>query len=764
MMKRLNNQKFFYLLTFGMIVVLGLGTITILYGAAAKWIQVGNLHNFYQEHGCEPEEDFGTEQQFGLRWPGFYWDQDCQAAKGLWIGVRNFDDPLAGKVYPHKVIHCGPRPRPEIVENEFMPIPFDQTGTGLKLYGRIEHPLVYVDNMPATDLTYNDIVEVIDPSLKVDRMMANNFHTSVGISCKRKIYAYSHAGYDNFHIQEFVFTNTGICSKDESLTHNQTLEDVYFQWQYRYAICGEGTVEGTGINWRNEPGWGTPRDMRWGINTMNEVIGEHPDNPRTNSRYPGSSLLNKFDFGVDEYDHNSNPIRAFYTWHGRHSETDYDNIGSPNVYGYKADGRLGATQFVGVVTLHADKSPDDHSNDFNQPSTAVKIESNCDANFNNNQFNEQRMTNEYQDYCAFGYRDLSQAEEVGDKYANQAAEVGLGGFSQSIAFGPYTLEPGDSVRIVWAEAANGLARNQGHYVGRNWYRVFKQGKSISVEMPDPNNPQQLVTKDITDEDEANDYKNSWVYTGKDSLMNTYRKAIDVFNQDFDLENQYPPDPPREFLVESQGNRIYLTWADNAESHPRFEGYRIYRAQGKADSTYYLIADLNKTDGNIAHEYSDYNAVRGQGYFYYISAYDDGSTNNGVPLLSSPFWTRTNKAAYLLKPPSETLADIRIVPNPYNIRNTDGYQYSEEPYKVMFLNLPFRCKIRIFTERGDLIYKMNHEGSGDARWDLITDSRQIVVSGVYIVHFEVDQDIRDPFTNDLIISKGTSTYRKMVIIR
>jgi hypothetical protein len=69
---------------------------------------------------------------------------------------------------------------------------------------------------------------------------------------------------------------------------------------------------------------------------------------------------------------------------------------------------------------------------------------------------------------------------------------------------------------------------------------------------------------------------------------------------------------------------------------------------------------------------------------------------------------------------------------------------------MFVNLPNECKIKIFTERGDLIYEMDHAGSGDRRWDLITSSRQIVVSGVYIATFE------DP--------DGNMVYRKFVVIR
>lgn len=735
------------------------------FGAAAKWMNVGYLHNFYQEHGCEPEEDYGSTQQFGLRWPAFWPNQDCQAAKGFWIGLTEFYDPIAKNTFSHKVVHCGPRPRPEIEQVEVMPIPFEESGTGLLMKGRIPHPLVYVDGVGATDMEYDDVVEIIDPSLKSDRLLINRFHTSVGIDGERRIYGYSQQYNDNFHIQEYVFTNKGICSKDETITHNDTLNGVYFHWQYRIAISFEGTVEGTGIDWVGNPGWGTVRDMRWGKNTMNEAIGEHPQAPKTESEYPSDNLMNKFKFGVDEYHDDGDIIRGFYSWHGLHSEVAYDNIGSPNVLGYKADGRLGSTQFVGVVTLHADDGVNTIIDDLEQPATSVKIESNDAATTSNDQFSEARMKDEYNRFCAFGYPEKSQAEEVGAGYANTDAGVGGGGFSQAIAFGPYRMEPGDSVRIVLAECVAGISRKKGLEVGRNWYKV-KKGETITAEMPNPDDENHnLITKTISTESGANEYKDAWVYTGKDSLLNTFRRAKNLWGNGLDLEEQVPPDPPSSFEVESQGNRIYLKWADNAESHPRFEGYKIYRAQGNFDSTYYEIADLNLSDGTLVNEFSDYTASRGQGYYYYITSYDNGTETNGIPLHSSPFWTRTNKGAYLLKPPSATINDIRVVPNPYNIRNsTLQYVGKTEQNKIMFLNLPEKCKIRIFTERGDLIYTIDHEGSGDSRWDLITSSRQVVVSGVYIAHFEVPEDIKDNATGDVIIHKGESTYKKFIIIR
>lgn len=722
--------------------------------AEAKWMMIGNLHNFYQAHGCEPEEDYGSEQQWGLRWPAFFDHQDMQAAKGMWIAVRNFKDPLNNdQLYDYKVVHCGPRPRPEIEENEFMPADYR-----IKLIGKFQHPLVYVDGESATDLQYNDVVDAIDPDLTCDRLIQNRVNTSVGISFTRNIYGWSQQYYSDFLIYEYIFENTGIYNRTgDVMDPVPTHEGVYFHWQYRNAIAGEGTVEGVAIDWLGRPGWGTPRDMRWGINTMNDVIGETPDSPVLESDFPDMGYV-----GRDEFDDKGEIIRAFYSWHGKHSGVnDYDNIGSPNFKGYKHDGRLGAYQYVGVATLHADKSPDDRSDDQYQPSSTNFIESNSPATRNNDQFDPARMQSEYEDYCACGHpADGSHAEQVGNDYPNKFCKDG--GMSQSIAFGPYRMEPGDKIRIVLAEAAAGLARDFNidpndpndvkndlrRKVGNDWYRVVVDGESVNVTYPDRS------TGTIKDEKGANEYKNLWVYTGRDSIISTFKKAISLFNDSLNLGNANPPLPPSSFEVTSLGNYIHLEWnRTDPESHPNFEGYKIYRALGSMyDSTYYLIADLNAADGNLVGEFDDYTAIRGESYYYYIVAYDNGVNNPfypGVPLHSSPFYTRTNKPASLVKPPSEGLDDIVIVPNPYNIRNT-SLNFTNEPNKIMFFNLPEECDIKIYTERGDLIFKKHHRGSGDDTWNMLTSSRQIVVSGVYIVTFETP--------------KGEKTFRKLVVIR
>ena len=197
----------------------------------------------------------------------------------------------------------------------------------------------------------------------------------------------------------------------------------------------------------------------------------------------------------------------------------------------------------------------------------------------------------------------------------------------------------------------------------------------------------------------------------------------------------------------------LSWDGTApESHPYFDGYQIYRAVSRPDTTYELIYE---TDGStFVSSYEDRTPVRGFDYYYYILSKDNGSTNPvnpGVPLVSNRFYTMTNKPAYLRRPAGGELSEIRIVPNPYHI-NAVKLQFGiDAPDRLAFYGLPPECTIRIYTERGDLIDTIEHiDGSGDELWNSITSSRQVIVSGIYIAVFETPN--------------GESAIRKFIVVR
>ncbi len=70
-------------------------------------------------------------------------------------------------------------------------------------------------------------------------------------------------------------------------------------------------------------------------------------------------------------------------------------------------------------------------------------------------------------------------------------------------------------------------------------------------------------------------------------------------------------------------------------------------------------------------------------------------------------------------------------------------------RLRFINLPSSCTIRIFNLNGELVRTILHIDTevpeqgptvpnnlgGDEWWDLLSDNRQLVASGIYIFHIE-----------------------------
>jgi hypothetical protein len=720
-----------------------------------KWLWVSSLRQYFSNTGAEIEYGYrgrgpwlNFDQDFGLRWPAHYLNTDHNVGKALWIGTTSFSDPN-GTTYPYKVIPLG---RSTIWMNSASyPVVF-------KLIGRFAAPQVIVDGANASDLDANDLDltsgDQIDPSIPSDRMIYNVVNTPIGITTTRKVYAFTQQYHDNYYIYEYVFKNTGFSDNTGGvLTPARTLTGVVFDFRYRFADNNDGY----------EAGWGFPA-ISYGKNTINDAVGQ--DAAHT---LPAP-----------------NNFCANFAYYGPHSASTgvSDDIGAPNA---RNGSVLGGIGFTGELFLHADTSPQDTTNDITQPRTTAFMGS--DGIIENisagSPFNASSMTLQYQDMTA-GHDAQTHAEQIGKdangwptQFANLwgGRGVATGGYQNQQGFGPYTLAPGDSIRIVIAEAVAGISREKVWEVANNWYTWYKNGKTGSTAFALPTSDPTLPAgtswnpsypSTTTD---GNFYKNAWTFTGRDSLFQTFRRARANYYSHYNIPQ--PPPPPEKFTVTSAGDKIILQWVGtNAESWPHFDGYRVYRAEAKADTTFSLIFSCNKSD--LANSYNDKSAKRGFNYFYYIQSKDDGSQNDiepGVPLVSSEFYTKTNAPASLRRPPGMinnvlNLEAIRVVPNPYNIKARPiqfGTTRSVQD-QLAFFGLPPKCKINIYTETGDLIKTINHTNlSGDERWNAQTSSNQIVVSGLYIAYFEVTENTYDD-NKQLILRQGDNTFRKFIIIR
>lgn len=609
-------------------------------------------------------------------------------------------------------------------EEFFDPVSYNQEEPyGIEEYRRFEPPLVYVFTEGRLVLSSRPFNGVIDPNIPADQMIVNRYKALPGFDVLRKSYSFSNLNHDDYviHVVRYKTTFDWDQDPEPDTDTGQTLEDVYFFEGYSFQ-----TAEGTYITY-----------SRW--------YEEGKDDWATYEEYAPQI---------------ANPDRNLfisYGWDGDHPEIEefetggpaFDDTGDPRfAIGEEGTTPVPSGEFIssaygGFAALHVDRSVSDKSDDVNQPTSIVaniSIYNVWDSDFPGFATiwdwaaSGTRQTVEDQS----GWPDDPMSQE--DEYPFQA-------------FGPYDLALGDSVTIVYAVGANGISRELAIEKGLEW-RSWYRGESGA--------------------DFDDDAKNSLLATGKDSLFQTMDRALWAWQQNLDIPD---PLPAPSLTVTSGPNRIMLEWEDMSgvgdpdTDLPDLDHYRIYRKRGS-----FLVDSYNELNPQGTHElweliaqvpntqttYTDTAVARGVAYHYAVTAVDDGTQNTnglfpGQKLESSRYANRSEVAAYAFAPGENTANKVRVVPNPYIVRAGDYSFGGDDDDKLLFVNLPAYCTLRIFTVTGDLIETIEHSsGSADESWYELTNFNQLVASGVYILQVDNARNV-----NGESIS---GTIEKFVIIR
>ncbi len=697
-------------------------------GTAVRHIRIGYLQNHFTAYGSERGWTGGQNAYYaGLIWPASYQFQDNAVIKRSWIASKDFTDADGRQWEKYGVYFAS-----GYVDESLYPVELKQSA-------KFEAPTVIVDGTNIT-APYRRDVDEINPAQIPDRIVTNVVNTSMGLTMKRQIYAFSQQYHSDYFIKKFTFINTGNVDYDAEPELSADLNGVYVSWGTRYSVCREGAFKiGDGQSWGKHT-WVTRRG---------ETYDQHAGETITES-----TPIENLDW-----------LRCGFAWAGQSETNSFDNIGGPDMQG---SGRLTAPQHAGTVVLHVDKSTEDRDDDPQQPAVLGWHAGDTYPGLGDMvldkpmiELYEMLSGNPYKGLGGTNRFDEAHLSSITDRVDPWTVHNDGGGTNIWISYGPFDIPYQDSIVIWEAEGVNGLSRTMCETIGRRWKQAYDNA----------NDDGPFILPDGSETSNKDEFKNAWVYTGKDSIMLTFSRAKRNFDMDFMIPQA--PQPPTVFEVNSGGDRINLTWQPSpSEDDDNFGGYRVYRAVGKPDTTYEMIFECGEDTDNpeIVNAYDDKSPVRGFSYYYYLVAFSDGSQNTeGIAnptgqLESGRFYTQTNEPAFLRRKAGKSLDEIRIVPNPYNIK-ARNLNYPGEPDKITFLNIPAFCTIRIYTERGDLIQTINHDdGSGDEAWNSMTSSRQVIVSGVYIAHFEVTQDYHDPFTGKLLYKKGDSKVKKFVMIR
>jgi len=567
--------------------------------------------------------------------------------------------------------------------------------------------------------TYDEVADVVDSTI-------------FGVEVERKVYAWSQNFNDNYVITDLVFTNVA----------TDTLDSLYINLQE------------TGANFYysngNNPAGTFDETMSW----------QHYYGGR-----PGDSM------------------RVFYEYSADNPQLSGDDMGAPQA---SQDGRLINPNMLYYTILHASASPyTDSTQDVDDPvepkvtycgvATAIPFSQTGDP-YGSKSFFAIRggfsdafpMSGETSDT----HHGVNSDEWGSNNYSSFPGGQVHGISYRSCSFGPYTFYPGQKIHIVLSSGFAGIGYPVAQQIGQEW---------LNGTLKDPPNASQIsgwnpntglfpsnfqFPSGATAVDEA---KDRWLSLGIDSVMfNAWRAK---WNYDHNYNIPQAPPPPQSVTISAYPWGVSVSWTDpQAEAMSNFEGYRIMRRVSKYDTiSYDAIYNSDSTDIGGTHTFADSVRFFGASVYYYIQSKArigindqnaDPSTRGQIMYSSRTFYPDLNPVIPTNYPQSD-LSKIRVVPNPYNIKDPllragGGLGLgSQTGNELVFYNLPPACTIRIYTENGDLVQTIQHPqpgsaASGTEQWNMQTRSQQTIYSGVYIAIFQTPD--------------GSTSYQKFVVVR
>ena len=658
--------------------------------------------------------------------------------------------------------------------NDFQTVVVPEPGA-FKRVLRNPYPVKTIDNFNFTQAF--DRSDPVDPSIPSDVMFYNKANTwpdadePLGIQIERWVYLLANEAYDDMVLLEYRFTNTT----------DEPREDVWI-----------------GLNAAPHSEAHYPGDL-WG-----DYYGVTYDD-------------------YEDGDASADSMRMWYAWSADRSKSseDEDDKGEPNsAWGYFTE-----PQFMGHVVLHADACADDtpacEEDDPALPRKAGWSQRDFVANLNEGSHAD---VYEYlSGTWDTGGEVYARFEEDGmyrvlDKEPGAIAPSGidLNEFDPEdeqeknnlMSFGPYQMDPGEDVHIVMAFVGAMIPSRLAIDIGRAYDGGQSARETFGVEpLPAGGTYTDLHGHPIVQE--GNVYRpqdlapdgtpmaepvaragetyafgvaaeeaavEAVLNIGQELVFETASDAIRLWERSdvqygqgrFDID--YAPAAPS--LTGVSGTDLTrLQWSDNQQDSRGgpVAGYRIYRGYNRpttltspTDTTFILLADIAQGDAAFdTKEYTDEDVVRGEDYYYYITAYNE----EGVE--SSPFQNRTGtnaepqrEALTPQSPPNDDWKNqVVVVPNPYHPEAVGNYGRNNR--RLNFLNLPPFANIHIYTVAGDRVQTIRHNapgGVGNVDWERQqTLSTLEIVSGLYIfVVEELDGPDGSP--------TGESATGKFVVIK
>lgn len=368
---------------------------------------------------------------------------------------------------------------------------------------------------------------------------------------------------------------------------------------------------------------------------------------------------------------------------------DTPNFSLPSDIGnfWEAAGELRTTGYAGFALFYADPSSDNRD----QPSNILWAQL----------LNNERFLTIQSSTAPALYSILNGT----DKVLQAAAGDHLTPFIV-LSAGPYNLSPGGSIKIVTAEAVNGIPLEQALL-----------GLSSQPLLP----------------------------AGLDSLKRTIDRAKNLFQNNYQLSALPPPSPaidiyslPSNQTIAVTWSPLEVSWVNPLSGKSDFKEYKIYRSNRSYIGPFTLIRTIDPkrtTDRTRFYDaendkwvFEDQTISLGAGYFYAVTSVD--STG-----MESWLTNRNETAVTAARNAAPNALNVKVFPNPF--KEVSGFPTTGTENFIVFSNLPAVCKIRIYTTNGELVRTLEHESqnSGEEVWDQLSDARQRTSPGIYFYTVE-----------------------------
>jgi len=762
-MMRINLKTSASLLALAALLVFGTTEVNAQF--TYQWLDIGQFQHRYRESGASAETDVGKD------WPAELRYSANQRGQAFHIGVTDWVDER-GDSYAFYVGQVGPR----------------QPGVDLtypiqnKVIARYEDTEVYVDG--ALSFEYVTVVDEVDPGIPADRMIDNIWNMRPGVTSNRKAYAYTNEFFDDFHIITWNHCNTGNIDDDDDIElPGQTLHGTMFFHMNRDRGNHQAADQ-------------VGNAQNWGKYSMVDIVGDgHAEYPVD---FTATYIWHGRNPDFTRYDMLGAPI-----W-----EDDRSRVASGDSVGRLGGLSFVGQVTLHADTSPTDETYikcTAETQDTCQPKSLFWLDTDetlaSHSASHQDQYELGIFTRENPKYFPGGntkgwphYAD--RIEPTGNFWTgqNDASSGKQGGHAATFSYGPYEMAFGECVSTAEADVVNGMSYDAAVQIGRTWKR---SGGNVDLQIAyDANKDGVINETPFNNGEDASTWvnnlnvgtermtKNQWFMTNRDSLLKYMGRAVEVWEASNGMTQYVVPEPPRSpvtFEVFGRPDKIDLSWTP-ASGGPAITGWELWRTSKYDDNFldadgdgiyklepnsyggetlvtgYECIAGCEGTPalGPGATSFEDNTANRGQDYYYYLQAVGEAQSwdptgLNGTPdgraLRSSRYLTQSFLPTNLKRPPygtSGTVADARVVPNPVNLGSDESVRFSQED-RVAFFNIPGNCNIKIFTEIGELVHVIEHtDGSGDETWNLTTEARQLLVSGIYIAVIE-DLDQGDTST-------------------